>query len=465
MRGLMCRAAVVAGAAVVLLGPAVGVASAAGGAAATATVQSQQSQNQKLPRYSLTVLGTLGGTFSQAGGGINNRGQVAGWSALPGDSNIHAVVWDRGVITDLGTLGGPNSFTPEDPALNSRGEVVGFSDTAMQDPNQEGFCGLAIGFAFGTHVCLPFIWRRGTMTALPTLGGTNGFASAINNRGQVVGVAETSHRDPACPPPQVLSVRAVLWQDGQARELPPFPGDPAAGAFAINDNGQAVGTSGTCAGVAFGFAGHALLWQDGKPIDLGNLGFPFANIAFAINNRGQIVGSAGVVQNGQPYHHAFLWQHGTMTDLGTLPGLPVSLANAINNSGQAVGFSQDADGNNTVAVLWQNGVMANLNTLIPPGSPMFLIEALGINDRGQIIGYGSLPNGQVLAYLLTPCGAGGGNPSSGCGGMAAATRATANPLSQNGTKARQATGTPMLQGPFPNRGWSSSLHDDLGRVR
>ena len=365
-------------------------------------------------------------------------------------------------MTDLGTLGGPNSFTPEDPALNSRGEVVGFSDTARQDPNQEGFCGLAIGFASGTQVCRPFIWRHGTMTALPTLGGTNGFATAINNPGQVVGTAETSQSDPACPPPQVLGVRAVLWQNGQARELPPFPGDPAAAAFAINDNGQAVGTSGTCAGVAFGFAAHALLWQHGQPIDLGNLGNPFGNIAFAINNRGQIVGQAGVP--GQPYHHAFLWQHETMTDLGTLPGLPVSLANAINNNSQAVGFSQDADGNNTVALLWQNGVMANLNTLIPPGSPMFLIEALGINNRGQIIGYGSMPNGQVLGYLLTPCGTGGGNPRSGCGGMAAATRATSNPLIRNGTGAGQATGTTMLQEPFLNRGLSSLLHDDLGRV-
>jgi len=91
-----------------------------------------------------------------------------------------------------------------------------------------------------------------------------------------------------------------------------------------------------------------------------------------------------------------------MTDLGTLPGRPVSLANAINNTGQVVGFSQAPNGNNTVAWLWQNGLMTNLNTLIPPRSPMFLIEALGINNRGQIIGYGSLPNGQVLGYLLTP---------------------------------------------------------------
>jgi probable HAF family extracellular repeat protein len=365
----------------------------------------QAQHNQMPPHFSLTVLGTLGGTLSAAGGGINNRGQVAGYSTLRGDRRVHAFVWDHGVMTDLGTLGGPNSFTPEDPALNNQGTVVGFSDTARQDPNQEGFCSLAIGFAFGTHVCRPFIWRHGVMTALPTLGGTNGFATAINNRGQVVGIAETSHRDATCPPPQVLSVRAVLWQNGHARELPPFPSDTAAAATAINDNGQAVGASGTCTGVATGTAAHALRWQDGKPTDLGNLGNPSGNIAFAINNRGQIVGQAGVP--GKPYHHAFLWQHGTMTDLGTLPGRPASLANAINNRGQVVGFSQDPNGNNTIAWLWQNGVMTNLNTLIPPRSPMFLIEALGINNRGQIIGYGSLPNGQTRGYLLTPCGISG----------------------------------------------------------
>jgi probable HAF family extracellular repeat protein len=413
MRSAVGRTAVVAGAAVVLLGPAVGVASAAGGAAATATAQSQQSQNQKLPRYSLTVLGTLGGDFSQTGGGINNRGEVAGWSSLPGDSSTHAVVWDRGVITDLGTLGGPNSFTT-DAALNNQGAAVGASETARQDPNEEFFCNLAIGVPLSTHVCRPFIWRHGTMTALPTLGGTNGFATAINNPGQVVGTAETSQSDPACPPPQVLAFGAVLWQDGQAHELPPFPGDPDAIATGINDHGQVVGTSGTCADVAFGNAAHALLWQHGQRIDLGNLGNPFGNIAFAINNRGQIVGQAGVP--GQPYHHAFLWQNGTMTDLGTLPGLPVSLANAINDTGQVVGFSQDPNGNNTVAWLWQNGVMTNLNTLIPAGSGMFLIEALGINNRGQIIGYGSLPNGVQRGYLLTPCGTGGGNPRCGFGG-------------------------------------------------
>lgn len=46
--------------------------------------------------------------------------------------------------------------------------------------------------------------------------------------------------------------------------------------------------------------------------------------------------------------------------------------------------------------------MTNLNTLIPPHSHFVPAEALGINDRGQVIGCGSLPNGQRRGFLLTP---------------------------------------------------------------
>jgi hypothetical protein len=81
MRGLMCRATVVAGAAAMLLGPVAGVARAAGTAAATATVQSQRSQKYKPPpRYRLTIIGTLGGSASGANGGIRIGAQ---WLDLP----------------------------------------------------------------------------------------------------------------------------------------------------------------------------------------------------------------------------------------------------------------------------------------------------------------------------------------------------------------------------------------------
>jgi probable HAF family extracellular repeat protein len=356
--------------------------------------QDKQNRNQhRQARYAITVLGTLGGTFGYAGA-INNRGNVAGNSTLTGDQVVHAFLWRKGLFTDLGTLGGPNSLT-SNPAngVNDGGAVSGYSETSTPDPNGEDVCGI------GTHlICLPFVWHRGVMTALPLLGGNNGQANEINNRGQIVGGAETPNPDPTCSL-FFLQVEAVLWENGNVQELPPLPGDPDGIAGGINDKGQVAGTTGCGTGTL-----HAVLWPNGPNggvIDLGNLGGT-VNIAGDINNKTQVVGQADVPGGT---HHAFLWQDGVMTDLGALPGLPTSFALSINNQGQVVGVSQDANGNNSSSVpfLWQNGVMTDLNTLIPPGSPLFLQEAESINDRGQIAGFGLLSNGEQRGFLLTPC--------------------------------------------------------------
>lgn len=84
------------------------------------------------------------------------------------------------------------------------------------------------------------------MRPLPTLGGTNGFATGTNNKGQIVGWAENTVHDPTCVAPQVLQFRAVAWgpKEGQIRELPPLPGDTVSAATALNDRGQVVGISG-----------------------------------------------------------------------------------------------------------------------------------------------------------------------------------------------------------------------------
>lgn len=115
------------------------------------------------------------------------------------------------------------------------------------------------------------------MTPLPTLGGYNGVATQVNNLGAVAGYAENSIPDPHCPTPQVLHFKPVFWEDSKIHRLPTFRGDPDGVAIAINDNGQVVGGSGTCA--AFNpielynlLPVHALLWEKGKAIDLGNLG-------------------------------------------------------------------------------------------------------------------------------------------------------------------------------------------------
>jgi probable HAF family extracellular repeat protein len=360
-----------------------------------------QEQNQDLPRYTVTDLGTLpGGTYSLAGG-LSNSGWVEGYSYLSDDTATHAVLWRKGRMTDLGTLGGPNSDAGYRPS--DSGNVGGASETGAPDPFAEDFCG------YGTNlICLPIIWWNDIkkMTPLPTLGGNNGWAAGINDQNEVAGNAENTTKEPTCVAPQVFQFKPVIWTGGQVHKLPTFRGDPVGIAFAINAWGQATGYSGNCT-TAF----HALLWQDGKAIDLRNLGGTMNNEGVDINNWGQVVGVSDLPgdktyqYDGETVYtfHAFLWEKGVMHDLGTLPGDVGSSGDGINNLGQVVGGSWDAEDNDR-AILWQNGVMTDLNTLILPDSPLYLIEATGtINDQGQIAGIAlQISTGETHAFLATP---------------------------------------------------------------
>ena len=105
------------------------------------------------------------------------------------------------------------------------------------------------------------------MRALPTLGGTHGFAAAANNLGQIVGWAENTVRDETCTPPQIFQFRAVVWgpNGNQIQELPVLGGDSSSAATAINDKGQIVGISGDCDdAIGSATAAHAVLWEDGR---------------------------------------------------------------------------------------------------------------------------------------------------------------------------------------------------------
>jgi len=358
--------------------------------AAPVWLAAQEPQCKKPTHYTVTDLGTLGGTYSLAGG-ISNSGWVSGQSTLP-DGYYHPAVWRNDVITDLGTLGGLNGWAGWVP--NDSGWAGGAAETSTPDPNGEDYCG------FGTHLeCRPFLWRDGAMTELPTLGGNNGESAGVNNLGQVGGGVENTTVDPTCVGPQgYYKVKAVVWENGEIRELPTlFRRDSRSWVLGINDRGQMAGVSGNCSTNNI----HPLLWQDGKVIYLGTLGGKINNVAYDINNQGQVVGYSDLP--GDTTMHGYLWQKSTgMIDLGTLPGDVGSDADGINNLGQVVGGSWDADGNDR-AYIWQNGVMTDLNTLIPPNSPLYLIEATGtINDWGQIAGIGLTSAGDVHAFLATP---------------------------------------------------------------
>jgi probable HAF family extracellular repeat protein len=368
------------------------------------------------PHYTITDLGTLGGTYSYAYG-LNDAGVVAGGAATANQTGgvyQTAFLWDKNLhMIDLGTLGGADcpDCNSEAGGPNDNGQSPIISETAESDPNGEDFC------AFGTHrQCLAAIWKNGAMTALPNLsGGNNGQAYWTNNQGQTVGVAENGIEDSTCStatPSQVLRFEAALWQaNGEIRRLRPLKGDTVGFAFGINDEGQTIGSSGLCSNTALPpfangpQAAHAVLWEkDGSPRDLGSLvSGGTINIATGINSRGEVAG-ASQSSGGAP--HAFLWTKDKgVQDLGTLEGDFLSVApccHTINNRGQIVGFSIPGPFGSGRAFLWQNGVMTDLNTLIPKGSPWYLLQALSINDAGQIVGYGTI-NGDVHAFIATPC--------------------------------------------------------------
>jgi len=341
--------------------------------------------------YTVQDLGTLGGTFSWAFG-INNHGSVSGMAYLSGDTAVHGFLWRKGRMTDLGALEGSNSWAPNRP--NDSDEVIGGAESSFTDPTGEDFC----NFGFGTDLtCVPFLWEKGVMTPLPTLGGNNGTAGYINNRGQVVGTVENTTPD-SCGL-NSFQIRPVIWEHGQISELPLLPNDTNGVANGINERGHAAGWSGCTPFLA----SRAVLWKKDSVTSLGNLGG--ASGANGINNRGEAFGYSYFSDNAT-FHGVFWRKDMAVRDLGTLPGDTYSEAWAIDDVGRVVGGSYDAIYNER-AFLWQDGRMTDLNTLIPADTELFLLEADGINARGEIVGLAfNMTTGEAHAFLATPkhCG-------------------------------------------------------------
>jgi probable HAF family extracellular repeat protein len=97
-----------------------------------------------------------------------------------------------------------------------------------------------------------------------------------------------------------------------------------------------------------------------------------------------------------------------MTDLGSIGSDPCSRATSINERGQIVGLTAAVCGGPaTHGFLWEKGGPAvDLNSLVAPGSGLALTEPTSINERGEIAGVGTLPNGAMHAFVLIPCGEG-----------------------------------------------------------
>lgn len=339
--------------------------------------------------WSVTDIGTLGGSISQALG-INDLGQVVG-SSTNADGNMHAFLYSNGQISDLGTLGGATSIAY---AINNTGQIVGSSQTA---PGTNGA-------VFGTA----FIYSGGQMHDLGVLGGNASVAYSINNQGQVVGQSTVGLGNPNVPAP---NSGAFLYTGGQMIPL----GSTTSAATDINNSGEVVGFSNVPGTIPP--RPNATIFQNNGTTVLGTLAgppvntdFPFASSrANAVNDSGQIVGSSSIRSGDPNAQHAFLYDSGKLIDIGT-PGLPSTISNPystaidINNLGQVIGLSSGftPDGASIAqAFLYDHGIVTNLSTLPDVINAGLKIDTVsGINNLGQIAGYG-LINGEQHGFVLS----------------------------------------------------------------
>lgn len=357
--------------------------------------------------YQVTILSNA----NAQGNSVNDFGLVAGSFTLPSGA-LHASLWAYGRQLDLGTLGSGAGLSSrvQWPVKNVLGLISGISLTDALDPNQEGWsCGFFLNNP-GFNVCRGFVWDAlGGMRPLPTLGGTNGFATGTNDLAQTVGWAENTVHDPSCISPQVLQFKPVVWGPlpGQIQALALPDGDTSGAATAINDRGEIVGISGTCGFAIGGPTGkHAVLWRNGEPTVLVNPnGAPYWNTPMMINERGDVVGFAGAPGDAAGnFTPPFMWTRAAgWVFLPLLAGDIAGAATSINASRQVVGYSNDAAGD-LHPWIYENGVVTNLNALIEPGSGLAGPIALlfDINDEGVITG--STTTGQ--AFVATPVRAG-----------------------------------------------------------
>ncbi len=318
------------------------------------------------PAYTFLDLGTLGGGTAVANA-LNSHRDVVGYSTTA-IGQTRPYLYHNGVMQNLGTIYGQDGLSayPQGDrgganAISDNGLITGTTYKLVRDPlnNQQ------------KTITISYRYSNGKMTEFDS-----GSILGINNAGQSVGYNSSSH--------------ATLNSNGMDIDLGLGYGSTA---YAINNQGQVVG----------GASGYGpYIYQNGKAKSLGVPTGYLGGTAYAISENGMAVGVLGI-DDGTilGLGHAALWKDGQALDLGTLGGVGAnSYAYGVNSAGVVVGYSEvnvKLAGEYQTSFIYVNGQMYDLAA----GTDWYDTEATGINDAGQIIGTG-FHNGQIRAFIANP---------------------------------------------------------------
>ena len=286
---------------------------------------------------------------------VNGVGQVVGWYGR----TAGPFLWQDGLITDLGTLGGTWGFGY---SINDAGDVS-MKSKMPTGPNHAA------------------IWSDGTLydMQLPgQCGGCNGDMRDTNEAGVSGGWSEWTS--------PIHSLQATLWYPDGTHDFVTPAGYRNALVQAVGETGDILLAASTGDPYKLGSESDGfLLSADGTLTNLGKLGtHPY--LRPSAMSGGKIVGRA----HGSGADNGFLWQNGVLTDLGTF--IPTD----INVVGDVVGSV------NGVAHLMRNSVVTDLNSFLPSGTGWVLTAANGINDSGRVVGSGTI-GGLTRGFVMDLC--------------------------------------------------------------
>lgn len=305
--------------------------------------------------------------------GVHERGTEYScwWRATPGEVACIAAALAVAFVVPLSTaaqvrfLATPIGKGTTATGINAYGDVVG-----------------SIATPGGKRA---FLWSDGALQLLGTLGGTNSWAVAVNDRREVAGHAETASGE----------THAFLWRHGAMRDLGAQPGHRNSFAAAVDNFGRVVGTS----YVGDPSSAHRAFLHDGwSMIDLGTLGGRDSH-ASAINDWGQVVGDAS---DGNE-RRAFLYANGVMVRIGAGWVPANSGAVAINANGHVAGYQNYFSPGGFYTGMWLYAAGAEE----PIGCPFRRCFPAGINSCDQVVGYAVDTTGAISGAFLWDAVTGG----------------------------------------------------------